>query len=103
MKSYARHRYEPEFRSGPRLRAAQPVRADEPGSPFLWVLSFGEAKERSEHAPTCFSRRATPGTDREQTSLVAYRKNPATRFARITASHSIIVKAMLLTKPRPSK
>jgi hypothetical protein len=42
-----------EFRSGLSLRVAQGIlsqryrdKNDEPGSPFLWFLSFGEAKER---------------------------------------------------------
>ena len=38
----------PEFRSRPALRAAQGSRRSRPrklGSPFLWLLSFGEAKE----------------------------------------------------------
>gem|GEM_PF-2377009 len=37
----------PEFRSRPACRVAQGTRAAgaDPGSPFLWLLSFGEAKE----------------------------------------------------------
>jgi len=37
----------PEFRSRPAFRVAQgtPEGGADPGSPFLWLLSFGEAKE----------------------------------------------------------